>query len=183
MRGLLFDNSARARHTHTKNSSTSTSVSCRGHRQDREGTDLRSAQWTPAGGQCALTDRWQESFKPIRRTNTSFTSPFLPNDRTLFWALTVPRLGSAAVAADVLDLLADLTVDQKRRVVVVVRGGLLLLPIGSVTRLNPGQTESSPPPLPRLLLIGHGSLKRQGVGDRSRPQPRTHHVSSEARHV
>lgn len=175
MHRLLFDNRAIARHAHPE--------FLHFHRCLLQRSPTGPWEERPQRcGQCTLTDRWQESFKPIRRTNTSSTSPFLPNDRTPFWALTIPRFGSAAVAADVLDLLADLTVDQKRRGVVVVRGGLL--PIGSVKRLNPGQTESSPPPpLPRLLLIGHGSLKRRGVGERSRPEPWTHHVSSEARHV
>lgn len=73
-------------------------------------------------------------------------------------ALTVPRFGSSALAADVFDLLA---VDHERRggaggaVVVVVGGDDGLPDVGLVEELHPGQSES-PPSLPRPLRFGAG---------------------------
>ena len=80
--------------------------------------------------------------------------------------LTVQRLCSSAVAADVFDLLPD-----HERHVVVVCGGLMLLLLerfagGAAAGLHPGQAEGSPP-LPRFLLLGH--RRRCGVGGGSGP--------------
>lgn len=100
--------------------------------------------------------------------------------------LTVPRLGPpAALVADVSDLFADHEVDD---VVVVVCGGvkmmllLMMLLGGTVSGLDPRQTERSPP-LRRLPVLARGRRRRRAVGGGFGPGPRTRDVASTDRHV
>lgn len=123
---------------------------------------------------------WQERPRLIRKTTT-----LSPPTRLL--PLTVGRLGSAAVAADVFNLRSDLAVDHKRRVVVVGGGLVSLLPAWAAAGLHPAQAESPPPPPPppRFLLLRHRSGYWWGVGGRPGPGPGpgTYHIGSKARHV
>lgn len=90
------------------------------------------------------------------------TSSGLENPLSPWWSeaapLTVQRLSSTTVAADVFDLLPEVAVEGERHVVVVVDGGRLLpLPLqplaGAAAGLGAGQAEGSSPLL-RLLLLG-----------------------------
>lgn len=103
------------------------------------------------------------------------SAPLWPPPACLCAGLTVLRLRCPAVAADVFELLADLTVDDERRVVVVC-GWLLFLPLlGAAAGLGPAQAEGSPPPplllpLPRILLLLLPRARwRWVLGDGSRP--------------
>lgn len=127
------------------------------------------------------------------RISNQRSEPLPPPPSVVKWTpLTVPRLRSPAVAADVFDLFADLAVEYERRVVVVVGGGLMLMLMlrlglglfaGAAAGLHPGQAESCYP-LPRLLLFfARRSRRARGVGPRSGSGPWTHHVASPDRHV
>lgn len=83
------------------------------------------------------------------------SSPLPPHHGNIMKLPLTVQLGSAAIAADVFELFADLAVDHERHVVVVVHGGLMRVVFPGATAaaaagLHPGQAKSSP--LPRLLL-------------------------------